>query len=385
MKRVYLDFAAAAPATPRAVRAFLYALSRVGNPGAPHTEGREARILLEKARETIARIVGTKTDGVVFTSGATESNNLAICGVVEDKKRKGVSYTDMHLLYQEGAHASIVETMKEMEQRGVVVATIPLQDGALSLKALEQKLQKNTVLVSVESIASETGMRTHTRDVRRVLDTNAPHALLHVDASQTPLVESVERTHLGADLLVLDAQKIGGVRGIGVLVRAPKVSLSPVLFGGGQEGGLRSGTPTVALAHAFATALTDAESIREKFIAQATRARTLLKNLLINETANIVANEGKENAPHILNISFIGRDTDYLLALMDASGYALSTKSSCETDETGSRGVSALTNDALRASSTIRISWGPEVSLGTLKRFANKLNRAVAFIDSHSL
>lgn len=382
MKRVYLDSAAASEVSTRALRVFVRALAQKGNPGAFHEEGRASLKILEDARRTIASIVGVKTDAVIFTASATEANNLAIMGVVENLHATGRSYESMHILYADGAHASTTQVLTALQNRGVQVTAIPFVDGTLDLEWVRTHVTDHTVLVCLESVASETGARTNTKDVRRVLDKHAPKVLLHVDASQSPYVEHIEREHFGADTLVFDAQKVGGVRGIGALILSSRAHLAPVLFGGGQEKGIRPGTPSPAHAAAFACALEESQQLRPGFVARALRMRQSLINTVTDAVANVVVNEGKENAPHIVNFSCVGRDTDYLVALLNEAGFSVSTKSACESlSEEGSRGVLALTKDPARAATTLRVSWGPTTKQQDIARFAKVLIAEIAFID----
>jgi cysteine desulfurase len=399
MKEVYLDWAAAAPVSNAAWKAFEDAMREEGNPGSPHGAGARARGILEEARKVIARIAGVKTDGVIFTSGATESNALAIQGHIKALRAQGRKPQDIHILYLPTAHASVFETMQVLAKEGVQIEQLVLLDGAVDLVELKKQIRSETALVSMDVICGETGTRFDTRDVRRVLDVareereqanRQERILLHVDASQAPFVESIEHTHLGADLITLDAQKIGGVRGIGALIRANVfISLAPLIYGGGQEQGFRPGTENPALAAAFALALQEAIDARGKdgegFFARAAGAREELVSTLLNAIPDIVVNVGKESAPNILNLSFPNRDTDYAVMLLSNAGYYVSTKSACETDADGSRVVLALTGDADRARSTLRISWGLETHESELHAFAQELIRTVCFLDEHTL
>ncbi len=389
-KNVYLDMAAAAPATKNALRAFNRAQRAYGNPSAAHRIGREAKALLEETRATIAHMAGAKPEALIFTSGATEANAIAIRGHVRARLKAGAHPEDLHLLYQEGSHASVYETMRALNQEGIRTEAIPLKDGDIDMDTLKKRICPQTILISVEAVSSETGMRLDTRGIRHTLDTlrsgSTSRIYMHVDASQLPLSESFERTRLACDTLTLDAQKVGGVRGVGCLIVAPNVHLLPLMEGGGQERGLRSGTESPALACAFAAALIDAQRERVAFVARATRARALLVHTITAVIAHTTVNEGKKNVPHILNISFLGRDTDYLAALLDERGFSVSTRSSCETDSTeGSRAVFALTKEAARASSTLRISWGVKTTDRDVRRFTHALTQAVSFIDQSTL
>jgi cysteine desulfurase len=387
MKEIYLDWASAAPVSIRAKRAFSGALEAFGNPSSPHAEGVRAHRILEDARHSIAHISGVKQDSIIFTSGATEANNLAIRGHINALRTKGRDPKDMHLLYLPTMHTSVVETMHVLEREGIQIEAIALTEGAIDLAQLAKQIRPETVLVSVDVICGETGTRWAVRDVRRVIDkAHAPRALLHVDASQAPFVESIEHTHLGADLITLDAQKVGGVRGIGALIRANSlIPLTPLIYGGGQEYGLRPGTENPALAAAFAVALEEAENGREEFVGRARSARLHLLESLTAIFPDMLINVGKESAPHILNISFPNLDTDYAVMLLSEKGFAVSTKSACETNEEGSRAVNELFDDPARARSTLRISWGPATKTSELNTFAKSLVATITWLQEHTI
>lgn len=378
--RVYLDWAAAAPASQKAQRAFQESV-HYGNPGSAHQEGRQAREVLEKARASIAKLAEVKTDAVIFTGSATEANALGILGSIDALHSKGCTYAEMHVLYDPGAHSSVVRNIELLPRRGVEITAIPYTNRKLDLEVLPALITANTVLVVLTAVCGETGAITPVREVRRVMDRVRKGILLLADASQLPYTDSFQLTRLGADMLTLDAQKIGGVRGIGALIAPRRVPLAPLYEGGGQERGLRSGTPAPALASAFAAALLEVHDDRSQFLSRAQKLRALfIQHLQILPYMEV--NEGREQAPHIINLSLIGRDTDYLVALLDAAGFAVSTKSSCETDEPGSRAVLALYGDEARAVSTLRISWGPSTSALDLERFADALIASVKFLDS---
>ncbi|MDO8567057.1 MAG: aminotransferase class V-fold PLP-dependent enzyme [bacterium] len=378
-KRTYLDYAA----------------GTTGNPSSPHEEGRRSRETLEGARTDIARLLEVQSDDVIFTSGATEANALAILGVL----KKGD-----HALYLPSAHASVVENMKLLGKRGVEINTLPIKNGRVDCETLKELLRPQTKLVAMDAVCGETGIIWNTREVAQTLATyasmpkkeSAPAArpiqlsfsgtlapVLHVDASQALLTEKITRAHFGADLLTLDASKVGGGRGIGALIAHRTIPIVPLYAGGGQERGVRSGSEAPELASKFAAALAAATCGREKFRASAERAREDLVKTIIREIPRVYINEGRNQAPHILNVSLPGRDTDYLLALLDEEGFAVSTRSACETDsQSGSRAVFALTGDLNRAKATLRISWGPSTRPRELTRFAEKLAAAIVFIDS---
>ncbi len=382
-KRVYLDVAAAAPVSARALTAFQEAEQTYGNPSSPHTEGRQAAGLLERSRTRIASLAEVKPDAVIYTGNATEANALLVQGCISALHETGRAYTDMHVLYDAGAHSSLVESVGLLAKLGVVTEAIAYRNGNVDLEAFKKQLLPHTVLVAVSAVCGETGAITPTREIRRIMDAahKGTDTLLHVDACQLPRVGAYELTRLGADSISLDAQKVGGVRGIGALIAPRRIALMPLMRGGGQERGLRPGTPSPALASSFAEALSDAHEDRESFVAfsQTLRA-TILET--VGTIPNALVNEGKEQAPHIVNISFLGRDTDYLVALLDEAGFAVSTRSACEADAEGSRAVHAMTGSKDRAESTLRISWGPETTHKEIVAFSNALFDCVKFLDT---
>lgn len=380
-RRTYLDWAAAAPVSKGAHAAFVSALRVYANPGSVHADGVTAAELLESARTTIARLAGTKTESVVFTSGATEANNLAIQGYIRSVLETHAA-ASVHVLYLPSAHSSTVNVVKALEQEGVRIEQIPLVDGRIDLEGLKATLRPETKLVVLEAVCGETGTRFDTRNVRRVLDAarkNGERIKLHIDASQLPYSESFEHTHLGGDFITLDAQKIGGVRGCGVLIMPRTISLTPLMYGGGQQAGVRPGTEVPALAQACAAALSECASLRKEFL---TRAQHMKADAVarIQQLSEVYIN-GTDTVPHILNISLVGRDTDYLQMLLDKDGFAVSTKSACETDAEGSRAVFALTGDADRALSTLRISWGPTTTEREVRAGIAALVKNVRFLD----
>ena len=251
---------------------------------------------------------------------------------------------------------------------------------------MKNMIRENTVLVAMDAVCGETGVVWNTREVAHVLrgcPTSTP--LLHVDASQAPLTEKISRAHFDADMLTIGASKVGEARGIGAFIAHRTIPLAPLYEGGGQERGLRSGSEAPELAQVFAASLSDAALNRESFRASARILRAQTIKAITTDIPNVYINEGRAQAPHILNLSLPDRDTDYLVALLDEAGYAVSTRSACETDsKEGSRAVLALTANEKRAQATIRISWNERIKTSHLRGFAQALIQAVAFVDRNA-
>lgn len=387
-KRIYLDVAASAPTTTLAMKEYLKVLALTGNPSSLHHEGVLAKKALEDARVGLARLAQVRAHNVLFTSGATEANTLALVGYVEQKRKEGHLPENMHVLYHPGSHSSITQNIEALRGLGVQVESLALTEGIPDLERIPEQIRSSTILVALELVSGETGTVFDTRDIRRILDratvTSKKHIRLHVDASQAPRTHSFALSKCGADSLALDAQKVGGVRGIGALLFAGEPDVVPIMHGGPQERGLRPGTENPALACAFVTALEECREHRESFTKSATEKRTACLDEL-RSTRDMVVNESKDQAPHILNISFLGRDTDYLLFLLDAKGFAVSTKSACESDREGSRMVASMSSDEERARSTLRISWDETTTRKDLIALAHTLTECVGFLDKNAI
>lgn len=387
-KRIYLDVAASSPTTSRAMKEYQKVLRLSGNPSSLHREGAMAKKALEDARVRLARLAQVRAHNVVFTSGATEANTLAIMGYINKKIAEGDTPSNMHVLYHPGSHSSIVENMQALKDRGVDVEPLALIEGIPDVPIVQKQIKSTTVLVVLELVSGETGTVFDTRDMRRLLDKETTpskkHIRLHVDASQAPRTHSFALSQCGADSLALDAQKVGGVRGIGALLFAGEPDLLPIMHGGPQERGLRPGTENPALACAFVIALEECARHRDTFTSSALRNRKKVL-LALGSITDIIVNESKEQASHILNISLLGRDTDYLLFLLDAKGFAVSTKSACESANEGSRMVQLMSGDEKRARSTLRISWGSETPQKDLVALSHTLIEAVGFLDKNAI
>ena len=363
--------------------------------------------MLENARTTIARLVECKSDDIVFTSGATDANALAILGRVRAARAGGLEHS--HVLYLPSAHASVVENMKLVENESADIEALPIKNCRVDCDALAKLLRPETVLVSMDAVCGETGVIWNTREVACTLEKSGHpmsrghrmstfRPVLHVDASQATWTQKLTRAHFGADLMTLDASKVCETRGIGCLVVSRTTALAPLYGGGGQERGLRPGSEASDLAAAFAEGLSRAAEGRAHFCAEASAARAELVKAIRAGVPDVLINESSggfvsphvgtyetpaSQAPHILNLSLTRYDTDYIVALLDEAGFAVSTRSACETDsKTGSRSVFALWGDATRAVSTLRISWGPTVGTRALAQFPQALIQAVRFIDS---
>lgn len=388
--RVYLDYAAATPVD-ASVAALVGSLARtqVGNPGAAHAEGRAARAVLEAARAEVARSMHAAPDEIVFTSGGTEANNIAVVGYVRALRARGVPYESMHVLMSAIEHSSIRALAGELARLGVSVSDIPVtEDGLVEPDTVRKLLTERTVLVSVMLVNNEIGTVQPIRAIVRTARAFASahkgvNVAVHSDASQAPLFIPIDVHSLGIDLLSLDGQKTYGPRGVGCVFRRRGVPLSPILAGGGQESGLRPGTENVALAAGFARALTLADAGRGRLTERTSKLQRLFLKRLAKRVPSAVVNGSlAERIPGNVNISVPGYDGEFLSVCLDGEGVAVTAKSACLGHGTeGSAVVQALGAGDERVRGTLRFSFGRETRPRDVRRAVDALARIVTRFD----
>jgi cysteine desulfurase len=320
MDCIYLDNNATTPTLPIVWAVMRPYLTDVyGNPASAHRAGRRARQALEDARERVAALLGARPDEVVFTSGGTEANNLAIFGLAGDPPG--------HVIASPIEHPSVAEPLRRLEEIGFRVDYLPVdRTGVVRVEALADLLRPETRLVTVMLANNETGA---VQPVAACLG-DRPALVFHCDAVQAVGRMPVHFGRLGVTSLSLSAHKFHGPRGVGALLVRGGAKLRPLLLGGHQQRGRRPGTEPVALAVGLATALELAEregaARRERVLA----LRQRLLDALRREAAPVVLNGPEERGiPHTLNLSFPGCPADVLLMSLDLAGVACSTGSAC--------------------------------------------------------
>lgn len=424
MKRLYLDYAATTPLDPRVERAMRPFLRRTfGNPSSIHAEGGAAKKAADSARTAVAHCLEAHADEIVFTSGGTEANNLALLGVISSppfqggvgggsKKSKATSPLNLpfergegnrllHIVTTNIEHTSVLEPLRALERQGrAEVSYVPVEsNGIVKPEKIIAAIQPNTVLVSVMYANNEIGtiqpiakIGKDLRDFRnRQLKTSTLKLptvknrlpIFHSDACQAPLYLNCLVNALGADLLSLDAHKIYGPKGVGALYVRRGMPLAPLLLGGGQERGLRSTTENIPGIVGFTEALRLAVAEREKESARVLKLRDYLYSLIrANKRikAEVVVNgsmEKGERLPNNLNISLPGIDTEMLTLQLDAAGIAVSTKSSCLAGKKESYVVAALGGEKHRDASTLRFTLGRGTTKNDIEYAAKTLAQLV--------
>lgn len=346
----YLDNAATTPVCPEAAEAAVRMMTaNFGNPSSTHALGRAAREELKKARETIAASISAQPGEIFFTAGGTESDNWALRSGAQLMRHKG-----KHIISSTVEHDAIRKSLDELERLGYEVTRLsPAADGAVHADALAAALRPDTILVSLMLVNNETGAVSDVAAFSRAIRAAGCPALLHTDAVQGYCKLPFTARSLGADMITLSAHKINAPKGTGALYVRSGVKLPPFLLGGGQEGGLRSGTENMpgiaAFAAAAATAMAD-KGYRERM--NALREHTLAR--LRAENPPLVVIDG--GAPHLLCVSLPGWRSEVLLNFLDARGVSISKGSACKR---GARShvLEAMGLDARVIDGAVRVSF----------------------------
>ncbi len=372
---VHLDYASTTPVAPEVLAAMLpYFREEWANPSAIYSSGVQARTVVEGCRTAIARLLRVRPQGVLFTSGGTESNNQALIGFVEALHAEGRAYENMEIVTTCIEHPSILETCAALQKRGIRIVYLDVsEEGLIREQELTAALTEKTVLVTFAYVNSEVGViqdvKKITRQVRLFNTTHKVNVCVHLDASQAPLWLSCEMDMLGVDLMTLDAGKCYGPKGIGVLSLRHDVPLAPRMYGGGQERGLRSGTENVPLIVGCSAALQRAQSswkVRSETV-------SILRDAMIRQIKEdipqaILNGSRQSRIANNINISIPGVESEYAVITLDAHHVAASTRSACGSNTSyGSYVVHAMTKDESRATSTIRFTLGEGTSLGDIQ------------------
>ncbi|MBV9159291.1 MAG: cysteine desulfurase [Candidatus Kaiserbacteria bacterium] len=384
-RRIYMDYASAPPVLPEALRAMREAEDLVGNPGAIHREGVEAKRALESARERIARILEVKPQSIVFTSGLTEANDLAIIGAARSIERTRRSLHGTHWIVSAIEHSSVLESFAEIERLGGTVTHLsPDTRGLIMAEAVARALKAETVFLSIGWGNNEIGTIQPLREISHVITAHEKahktRILFHSDAGQAPLYAPTLFNSLGIDLLSLGSNKLYGPHGIGALCISAHAEIAPILFGGPQERRLRPGTENAALAAGFAAAFervaaerkTEEKRLREIRDDLAKHIRAVVPDAEINGDLTFAM-------PHMLNMSIPNISPEYLTLALDHEGIAVSTKSACrEGEESRSHAVEALGGEEWRAAHTLRLSLGRDSRPADVERVVHALKKTLS-------
>jgi len=367
---VYCDAASTTPVSKSVSYAMKKARVVFGNPSSIHKEGVKARALLVEARTRVAKIISVRAHEVIFTGSGTESNNLAILGFIQALVQKGFLLKDLHIITSHLEHSSVLGPIQKLEADGVKVTYLSgAPHGVIREQDVKNALTDTTALVVLSYVNSEIGTIPHVQKIGSFLrsvrieraqkETSVP-LVFHLDASQAPLYMPTDMERLYVDSMTLDGHKICGPKGVACLAVRERVPLNPVMYGGGQEKNLRSGTENTELICGFTQALEDAQNLREKHVKSVGAVRDTLLGLVTKHIPDALVNGSIiHRSPNNLNISIPHIDPEFIVLKMDTRGVALSTKSSCLKGEEESKVVYSITKDKERARTTLRFSFLP--------------------------
>ena len=376
-KQIYLDYVSSTPTDERVVKAMKsYWSDEFGNPSAKHIYGRNAKKALEDSRSKIAKILNARAEEIIFTSGGTESNNLAISGIINYVKEKTGTLVGYYAITSEIEHPSVLNLFKHLENKGLKVNYIKAdENGIVNVDEIKSALNEKTLLVSIMFVNNEIGTIQPVNEISKIIrsfknaknesaifsDDNFPY--FHTDASQAPLFLDLNVKKLGVDLLTIDGQKIYGPKGIGALFIKKGVPLRPLFYGGGQEMGLRAGTENIPLIVGLAESMALVEKERNVFVNKMKKLQDYFVGRILSEIPGSKLNGDKEKrTPNNANISFDNIDHEFLAVQLDENGIFCSTKSACMADKEDDSYIISAINRGKKRTGAIRFSLGKETT-----------------------
>lgn len=387
-REIYLDTAAKTPLDPLVFKVMRpYLLKHYANPSSWHQGGMLARQALEDSRRLIAGLLSAQPDEIIFTSGGTEGNNLALAGVMKAQAKSA------HLITTNSEHASVWETAHALAatQKKLTLTILPVNgEGLIESRDLVKALRPETKLVSVIYANNEIGTIQPIRELAKVIRhqrqaTGRPFPYFHIDACQAPRFLNLNVQQLGVDLMTLNGSKIYGPEGSGCLYVRRGIKLQPILWGGGQEDGRRSGTENVAGIVGLAKALEICAMERERESRCLIRERDYLIGELLKIEGVRLNGSASSRLPNNVNVSVSGIEGEQLVIELDARGIAVSTGSACANHhQVDHRVIIALGRSAAEASSAIRFTLGRDMKRAELKYIIKCCREIIKKIKSYA-
>ncbi len=358
----YLDYSATTPTSDEVLDTFIKASKFVGNPNSLHKLGAESKELIDASTKQIANILKVKPSEIIYTSGASEANNMAIKGIEIYKNRgNNIITTDLE-------HSSIYGPLEYMINNGYNVSYVPLKNGLVSLESLENMITDDTILVSINAVNSETGVRQNIEKIGEILK-KYPKVIFHSDITQAVGKVNIDLSNV--DLASFSAHKFFGIKGIGVLIKKENINLMPLISGGASTTIYRSGTPATSLIASTAKALRLAyENINIEYV-------SILNNKIkdkLKEYKYVHINSNEYSIPHILNFSIEKVKPETFLHALEEDDIYISTQSACSKSKT-SRSVLAITNSEFFAVSSLRVSISVKTTMEDINKFLESFDK----------
>ena len=371
---IYLDYAANTPVDDEVLNSFVEATKKyIANPNSNHPLGKEAKEEIDKVSDNIANYFKTTKEGIIYTSGSSESNNLVIKGIAESRKKLGNK-----IIISAIEHSSVVAPCNYLASLGYDVSVIPqTNEGIIDLDTLKEEIDDNTILVSVCSVDSELGIIQPINEISKIVK-EYPNVVFHTDATQ-----AIGKTNInfdGVDFITFAPHKFFGLNGFGVLVNVNNIKLTPLIHGGKSTTVFRSGTPVtanvIALGKAFDIAI---KNLNDRFNYINELNKILRDELGKLDYVHINSLEGA--IPNTLNISLINKDTKEILRRLEEKEIYLSTTTACALGNSPSKSVLAVTKDEQLASNTIRISISHLTKKEEIIEFINTFKQIVSEVS----
>ncbi len=365
-RQVYFDNASTTPLDKRVFEAMIpYFMEDYGNASNLYESGRIARQAINKSLDQISRALGCRTDEFIFTGSATEADNLAILGTARSHKNCGNK-----IIISALEHKGVIAVGEALEKEGFEVVKIPVgKDGLIDLDELKKNLDDKTIFVSITMADSETGTLQPISEISKIVSdfrnkkqNNKSLPYFHTDASQSSVYAKIDVNKLGVDLMTLSAHKLRGPKGIGGLFVRRGCRLTPIIYGGGHQGRLRSGTENVPAIVGFGLAMELNEKHKKKDIGKIKKMRDLLQKGIMQNISKVVLNgHPTSRLPNFLNVSILDIEGESLLLELDEHGIMINTGSACNSESLEpSYVLSALGNPYEFIHGSIRFTFGPE-------------------------
>lgn len=376
MEKIYLDHAATTPMHPRVIEKMMEVMNtNFGNPSSIHSFGREARHYIDLARETLARSIGAKETEIIFTSGGTEADNMALFGAAESNQNKG-----KHVITTQIEHHAVLHACERLEKMGFEVTYLEVDEtGTISLDDLSAALRDDTILVSIMYGNNEVGTLQPIKEIGELLKSH--QALFHSDAVQAYGIEDINVNEINVDLLSVSAHKINGPKGTGFLYVRDRVKLVPRSYGGEQERKRRAGTENVPAIVGFQEAVKIASEERLAKREKYQEYKQIIIKVLTEQNVKFSINGLLEHSmPHVLNLSFPGTNVEAMLVNLDLAGIAVSSGSACTAGsiEPSHVLVAMFGKESERLVNSIRFSFGFNTTEDQIIRSAEETARIVS-------
>ncbi len=380
MKRIYLDNAATTPLDENVKKKMHNTMNAFGNPSSMYQEAWEAQKIMEDARQKVAGVLNAQTQEIIFTGSGTESDNLALFGVARAYRDKG-----NHIITTKIEHPAVLRSVEQLEREGFDVTYLNIQEnGIIDLEELKKALRDDSILVSVMYVNNEIGTIQPIKEIAQILKDK--ETLFHTDACQATNYLSMNVQELGVDLMTFSGSKIYGPKGVGVLYKKDGVKLQPVIYGGGQEKNLRSGTENIMLIDGLATALEITEQKKEVEKKRLTELRNYFMNKVVEEIDEVYINGDREGRiPNNVHLSVNGVEGEALVLMLDYAGVSAATGSACSSKDLNiSHVLEALAIPEELAHGSLRFTLGRHTTQEDIDYTIQELKKIVTRLRSFS-